>query len=136
MDAVQFKIENIKEQIEQKEQEKKTTINRYDNEIECLLAEMKELEIENLKSNSLEFMYAKCGHFFSPNKALRLAEIDGKEVIGAFGKREHHSIIKNISGINLAVFKLDQEKLDKIGHIISKSNAQLKIWKDGRIEVV
>jgi hypothetical protein len=132
---LQEQIDEIKNRIEEFEASKQIYITKYDNLINSLTQDIKEIEEENIRQNGLEFMYAKCGQFFSPNKVLRLAEIDGKEVIGAFGKREHHSIIKNISGINLAVFKLDQEKLDKIGHIISRSEVQLKIWKDGKIEV-
>jgi hypothetical protein len=136
MNIKTFRIETLKERLEQKEQEKKIAIDKYDEEMGELLTLIKEAEKENIKENGLEFMYAKCGQFFSPNKVLKLAEIDGQETLGAFGKQEHHSIIKNVSGINLAGLKLDQNKLDKIGSIISKTDVTLKIWKDGRIEVV
>ena len=76
----------------------------------ALIQKMQQIEMDSMKENGLEFMYAKCGQFFSPNKVVCLAEIDGREVMGAFGDLEHHSIIKNVSGINLAGFKLDQEK--------------------------
>jgi hypothetical protein len=126
------KIQGYLDEIKKIEDREKKELKENELTKSALIQKAQQIELEDIQKNGLEFVYAKCGQFFSSNKVLRLGEIDNRET----NDGKFHTIIKSGNYAVLGEIKLTQEKLDKIGSIISKTDVTLKIYKSGTIEVV